>query len=399
MNTRSKLLVFLVMALAVGACVSSGQGDADEAGQAATVGTATQENLTFTSTATEQASLLPFPLYYLSDADGGENFQVWRLERDGVTQRQSTAEAAPVASYDVSPLDGSVAYVVGNQLYFVGADEGERRLLVDGGPEEATDQYYYERAIDAPRWSPDGRTLAYGRGGVNLYDMETGAVTKLLENRIEIVESGATFPEALYFPEAWSPDGAHLLVAIRYLESSGLGVMDVSSGELVVFGSGVVWGFRPRWVDEGSAVIIASPYLGLSASGLWRYDAASGAETALIPTTSDEGTLNFVGWANQTLDGGLVYFYTNTPTIPEGEVALSMVRSAADGVTDRTQLRPEAFQISDAIWAPDGSLAVVVQLPPGTLGWPLRGPVLLVPADGGPIRPLVTSGYDLRWGP
>lgn len=76
-------------------------------------------------------SLLPHSFYYLgTDATGLS--QVFRIERDGITQRQITVEPLTVDSYDVSLVDGSVAYISNNQLFMIDADGSGRRLLVDG---------------------------------------------------------------------------------------------------------------------------------------------------------------------------------------------------------------------------------------------------------------------------
>jgi hypothetical protein len=94
-----------------------------------------------------------------------------------------------------------------------------------------------------------------------------------------------------------------------------------------------------------------------------------------------------------------VYFYNNTAEFPENEIPLLMVISSSDGITGRTQLRPEYFVIYETLWAPDGSLAVLVQPPPGEPTFPRKGPIVLVDIAGNPIRPLVPSGYQLLWGP
>ena len=72
---------------------------------------------TSTNTPQPQANFqLPAPVYLLREG------QIWRLERDGTTQRQITHEPAPVNSFDVSPADDVLVYVSGNALIYADAD-------------------------------------------------------------------------------------------------------------------------------------------------------------------------------------------------------------------------------------------------------------------------------------
>jgi Tol biopolymer transport system component len=62
----------------------------------------------------EAPSVLPAALYYLNKDSGGR-MQIFRLDPDGVTVRQLTSEPVEIRMYDVSPVDGRLAYIVNNQ--------------------------------------------------------------------------------------------------------------------------------------------------------------------------------------------------------------------------------------------------------------------------------------------
>src|SRR5690349_7329600 len=128
------------------------------------------------------ATVLPHSLYYLG-TDSAGLIQVFRIEQDGVTQRQLTSEPVTVNDYDISPVDGSVAYVANNQLLLVNADGSNRRLLVDGGPVDPNNPFI--STVSAPVFSPDGQTLAFGYQGLRLYSFSTSDSELILENQVD----------------------------------------------------------------------------------------------------------------------------------------------------------------------------------------------------------------------
>jgi hypothetical protein len=342
---------------------------------------------------------LPHSLYFLDDSGTGI-YQIWRLEADGVTLTQITHEAVSVEDYTVSITDGRVAYVVNNQLFVINPDGSGKNLLVDGGPVvDGSAEYYYRARIYGLAWSPGNNLIAYGQGGISIYSFVEGSSRKVVENEVREMDDGTLLPLSLYFPHSWSADGRWLLVEVGWFEGGTLAIFDPSTSNLIQFQSNGIVCCQPAWSADNTAVLVGSPLIGLTNPGLWRYEAATGVESELIPTTSEDGTLNFVGWPHQRPNGDMLYFYNNTAEVPENETPLLMVISSQDGATGRVQLRPEYFVIYEALWAPDGSLAVLVQPPPGDPSFPRKGPIVLVDIAGNPIRPLVPSGYELQWGP
>ena len=170
-------------------------------------------------------SLLPHTLYFLGTDNAGLT-QVFRIERDGKTQKQLTFEPESVKDYDVSLADGSVAYVANNQLLLVNADGSDRRLVVDGGTMDENNPFL--NIINSPVFSPDGQTLAYGYKGLNLYSLSSGASNLVIENQIED-SGGFPFPKELYWPERYSPDGTKLLITLGYYEGASAAIYDPAS--------------------------------------------------------------------------------------------------------------------------------------------------------------------------
>lgn len=337
--------------------------------------------------------VLPHALYFLSRRSGSQ--QVWRLEPDGVTQSQITTEPSDVLSFDVSRADGSVAFASGNQLYLARSDGGDRRLLVDNAAADpqAADFYYTQRLGD-PIFSPDGRFLAYSYNGVWILELSSFQAVQFLENERQTSQGRDRF----YAPLLWAPDGQRLLLTVGGSEGSTLAVLNPGAEPLLVQieDDGGLVCCQAAWALDSSAVVVASPYIGLIEPGAWRYDAQTGASTRLLEDR-DEGLFHFAGWPQHLPDGSLTYFYASSAEAPVGDVPLYMVTGGLDGLSERTQLRPDAFSnLVEVLWAEEGSLALVVQAGPD--GGP-AGSVLLAASDGRQLQLLLDGARMLRWGP
>jgi len=406
-----QIVLLLIICLGIAGCTlpgnNSGSGITADALVATNVaGTQTalgpakaQDTPTLVENTQEPDTLLPHALYYLSSSDDG-NFQVWMLSRDGNTASRVTAETGSVEEFSVSQADGRIAYITNNQLHVVNSNGDQHEILIDGsGTIAETDQYFFSQKISGLSWSPDGSTLAYGRNGLHLYHFDTQLDEHVLLNDLEDRGEGMIFPKALYSPFQWSPDGSQLLVNIAYYEAGTLGIYTPGNPDVLKLGEGIVC-CQPTWSPDSRSIVIASPFLGIVDSGLWRIDTTTGIETELIPATSPDDTLNFAGWPVVLENGDIRYFYTNTPSFPSGEVSLLLVNSASDGVSNRTILRPEPWLNYEVLWAEDGSLAAAVQPVTGEIaGWPRTGPIVVIPPSEDPVIPIGINGYHLQWGP
>ncbi|TAK13688.1 MAG: hypothetical protein EPO32_04625 [Anaerolineae bacterium] len=343
------------------------------------------------------ADLLPHAVYFLSDTSG--TMQLWRLERDSITLQQLTFEATPVDDFAISPVTEEIAYLTNNQIITIRIDGRERALIVDGGPVAETEQYYRYEKIYSLAWSPNGRTLAYSRGGLALYSVLKGTSRVVLVNETNDVGGGILIAEKLYFPERWSPDGSKLLVTQAFYEGSTLGVWDMATESYAQLQSDFMACCFTSWSPDSRTIWVASPYIGLIDPGLWRFDASSGIQTELLAAQAADGTFNFASFPFE-VGTDLLYFFANTPTFPDGNVPLTLVRAPLGDINSRTALRPETWILNDALWAPDGSLVLGIQPTPTEFGtsYP-AGTLVLIPADGSPSRPLASSAYNPAWGP
>lgn len=344
----------------------------------------------------ESPSLLPAALYYLNKDSGGR-LQIFRLAPDGVTTTQVSSEPVEVGAYDISPLDGSLAYIVNNQLILLNNDGSGRTVLVDGGP--PSDAGYTDKTISSPRFSPDGRTLAYGMNGLNLYDLSSGSTTHPLTDQFTDT-GGLTILKEGYSPNEFSPDGTKLLVNIGYYEAGSLGIYDLASGAFSQLSrpEGGLLCCTSKWTSDSSAVYVASSVIGMVDPGMWRFNAADGAGATLLPAQNPDSTYNFTDAPLLAPDGQLYFLFANLPSIPVSHTPLKLVRSAPDGVTGRTVIYPDTFtSINEALWAPDASGIVLVESgnPENWVG----GVAIYYPLGGGAPVTLLPDAGNLRWGP
>ena len=342
-------------------------------------------------------TLLPHTFYFLGTDSAGLT-QVFRIERDGKTQKQLTFEPVSVNDYDVSLADESVAYVANNQLLFVNADGSDRRLVVDGGPVDENNPFLSN--MNSPVFSPDGQTLAYGYKGLNLYSVSSGVSNLVIENQIED-SGGFPFPKELYWPESYSPDGTKLLITLGYYEGASAAIYDPASKALVRLTGAegaLICCDETVWSADGSSIYSASPSAGMFNSGLWKIDPSTGAVTTLFTSNFDSGSFLYADEPYLALDDQLYFFFAEATTELNSRTPLQLVRSAPDGVTGRTVLRPDTFELmNESLWAPDASFVVVAFAPTPEVYQGGRAEIIYL--DGRPNVVLTAFAQQMKWGP
>lgn len=342
---------------------------------------------------------LPHELYYLAPDSAG-HMQVFRLEKDGVTRHQVTSESADVSGYDVSLVDGSFAFVANNQLLYSNADGSERRVLVDGGTVDPNNPFL--STVSNPAFSLDAKTLAYGYKGLQIYSFSADESELVIENQVDDA-GGTSVPRELYSPARYSPDGTKLLITLGYYEGASSAVYYPATNSLVRLEGGegaLICCDAVQWSADSASFYSASASAGMFTPGLWKVDAATGEVTTLIQGDAGNGTYNAAKEAYLAPDGQLYYFFA-TVSSPEGtfnRAPLQLVRSAPDGVTGRTVLRPDTFDLlNEALWASDASFVVVVNAPTQDVNQ--GGQAEIVYTDGRPNVVLLPSAMQMKWGP
>jgi hypothetical protein len=409
--------VAMVVVLVLVACASPAADSVTQPSTSDQVGTvvamtlqAPASEVTYTPTSAPEVStsLLPRSLYFIGKDDQWIS-QIYRLERDGKTKIQLTFEPVNVTDYDVSLADGSIAYVASNQFLLVNADGSNRRIVIDGGTGPDLHGFY------SPVFSPDGRTLAYGQDGLNLYDMSTGASRLVIENQLTEPQllNGIeqSLPIEIYWPEKYSPDGTKLLVALGHWEVlPSHAVYYPERNELVRYEEAKEYLYccsfhgGPEWsTDNSSFYGIASAHdYAFHQGALWKVDAANGAVTTIVPSREDTGMLSLPKEPYLAPDGQLYFFfgrYSENSGYFDAPV-LQLVRTGHDGGTEVTVLRDENFRLmNEALWAPNASFVIVATLP--ERNWDQGGGVLELYYTDGQKEAiwLAPFGSQMKWGP
>jgi Tol biopolymer transport system component len=338
-------------------------------------------------------SELPHSLYYIG-TDSSGNDQIWRVDAKISARAQITYEPFGIQDFDISPTDEALAYVSNNQLILASTDGSNRKVLIESNPDDERE------FIHSINWKPDGKALAYGLGGVNLIQIENNQINKILPNPKQI-ESGQDIFTADYASASWSPDGSLLLVEVDDFKQISYAVYNFATGSLIPLkqSEDSFACCTTSWEPDGRAILAAAAYNPIHPSGLWRYPVDGGQAINLIPDRETDGTFNLVDFPLMTPDKKLYYFYTNLPQKPDGTTPLKIVSSEADGKSNRTLLRPDSpYYTHEALWAKDGSLVVIVQIPAGAPTESERGPVVVLFSDGRSNMTLAPDGFHLRWG-
>ena len=400
---------FFILIFIFSACTPAAEGGENQppsVDQVATIVASTLEALTpdvpveSTPELQESADLLPHSLYYLGN-DSANLAQVFRMEKDGKTVNQLTFEPASVSSYGISPVDGSVAYVANNQLVMIAADGSGRRVLVDGVPIDQNNPYL--TSINSPVFSPDGKGIAYGMGGLTFYSLETGTSNLVIENQWDDFGNGIVVPRELFWPEKYSPDGQKLLITLGYYEGASSAVYYPNGNSLVRLkndaGALICCG-DPNWSFDSATLYSANPFMGMFMPGLWRVDASSGDVTTLLSGDAGNGTFNFASDAYYAPDGQLYFFFANSNSEQDfgARQPLQLVKSAPDGVNNRTVIRMETYELmNEALWSPDASFVLAAIASNDSIY--AGGQVEVIYLDGSPNVVLIPFAQRLKWGP
>ena len=288
-----------------------------------------------------------------------------------------------------------------------GGEVGDIYLVREGAPARRIVGSDGDGVAQAcPRFSPDGRWLAYGEARASAPVTTFRGVWPVSNRAVVVVGingDGDTTqaimrvalprdPGQIACPE-WSPTGTQLAFRV----GAGLWVEEVSSGKTTTFTvTQAPWGQQYfAWSRDGSLIAVAEP-------GRIRVVRIPGGASTLIPVKGGGTTPGSLGWTAG--DDRIIYISTDAPG--DG-LAVNVV--AANGNND-TQLTPDSADVQVRFYytvvSPDGTRVAYVQRTTlcssnGCIGLPER--LLVIGTDGANVAELqIPPGFrvsGLQWSP
>jgi hypothetical protein len=224
---------------------------------------------------------------------------------------------------------------------------------------------------------------------------------RVIENQVDDMGNGMFFPKELYAPEKYSPDGSKVLITLGYYEGASSAIYTPDSNALVRLSGGegaLICCDQTQWSADSLSFYSANPAIGMFSSGLWRVDPATGVVTTLISSNYESDVFSYAAKAYLAPDGQLYYFFHSSDQEYNTRVPLQLVRSAADGVTGRTVINSNTFNVmNEALWAPDASFVITVDAPVDSV---YQGGVASIAyVDGKPGVKLADFMWQMKWGP
>jgi WD40 repeat protein len=308
---------------------------------------------------------LPAPLYFVSETQA-----LLRLETDGHTL--TPIIAAPVTCMDISPVNGEIAYLSQDALMLADLDGSNRRVLLPIG--------------GCPSWSPDGTMIGFTLNGIKVLTVASGEIQSLAT---DLHSYGI---QARYYLRVmdWSPDGSQFIASSGGWESYGWDVFDLPSSNA----TGLTGIANLAWSRDGKYVY----------AGEYEFNEYYGQPPYIIRnniSTGEAGTL--LGNSETDLIGGFAPFESSdgrllafiggisSPQARTGALAAARVSLTTPGQVTYDPTPHPIVSPSEALWWPDGSLAIVKLTGGEVLAtWPFsKNPNVYLPV----------RGSDLSWNP
>jgi hypothetical protein len=167
-------------------------------------------------------------------------------------------EPVNIASFDISPVDGSLAF----ELLCRARNCIRLALLEPAGRARILKDPQTDESYGSPTWSPDGSSLAYyyrlgPEWHLRVWDLRSGEEIDLTE-----VQASKQTPVGYWAAIAWSPDGGH----IAYQHQDAIWLIEAKRGaEPKLLGPGNY----PSWANKGKppgpivppALVVPTPTL------------------------------------------------------------------------------------------------------------------------------------------
>jgi Tol biopolymer transport system component len=232
-------------------------------------------------------------------------------------------------------------------------------LLGDSGARAFARSTQWE---DEPRWSPDGRRVAF-------LSARSGTPQLWIADRDGKNASQLTrFKNASLRSPRWSPDGGSIAFAVGRENSSSLWKVSAATAQLSQITSGDATDVSPAWSRDGRIIYFTSKRK--DSWAIWSVPSGGGSPARVADFA-----------AGAIFEGGDGSLYFSRPH-PGGIWRLTPSRDAAVPVVERFSEDAHANWelVGDSLWYLDPQAKSLVMLDVGT-GRERRGPILLMSDD------------------
>ncbi len=318
-------------------------------------------------------------LYFSAAKSGDLQGSIWEIPALGGQPRRVVDS---VGGADVSPIDGRLAHFRlakgGIQLVTAQTDGSRFDVVADFAP--AT--YYLH-----PRWSPDGRWIAFQRGDTVRFDVfvapAAGGEPRQLTHDNNMI-GGFT----------WLPDSTGIIYSssrgstLPYLPPLDLWEVTLRDGSVRRVTSGETSYLSPD-VSKSGAIVVSRMRL---QTDIWKFP---------VDGAADENVRRGVRVTRQT---GQVLTPTSSPDDKEvaflsdsgGHANLWVVNTESGGLRQITHERDPTVAMGVPVWSPNGR-AIAFVSSRGNEGWTFG--VWLVDSDGSNLRNVANPGLGPAWSP
>jgi serine/threonine protein kinase len=316
-------------------------------------------------------------LYFSPAVSGAIQGSIWEVPTFGGVPRRVVDS---VGGTDVSPTDGRLALFrlakEGIQLVTTSEDGSRFDLVAQFTP---TTYYLY------PRWSPDGKWIAFQRGDTIRFDIFVAPANRGEPRQL-------THDNTMMSGFAWVPDSTGIIYSssrggtMPYLPTLGLWEVRLNDGRVRQVISGETSYMNPD-ISKSGAILASRMKL---QTDIWKFPVEG------PPTENVRRAVRVTRQTGQVLtptaspDGKEVAFLSDSG----GHANLWVVNTENGGLRQITQERDPSVALGVPQWSPDGRTIVFVS----SRGNPgLKFGLWIVDSDGSNLRSVANPGLGPAW--